>query len=521
MNVVAYAGRGFSGRIVSVEVDIRRGIPGMDIVGLPDGAVREARERVRIALRRSGYTVPRERLLVNLAPADVRKEGASYDLPIALGILLASGQVDGSGKDGLLCAGELMLTGVVRPVAGILSAVAAARAAGTRRFLVPAGNVPEASALGEGTVYGIDHLRQLQPLCRSLARGDPPAGDPGDSPAPITQEVAVDTRSDGGDLADLMGQPVLRRAVEITAAGRHHLLLFGPPGSGKTMSARMVPGLLPDLDRDGSLEVTRIHSQAGYAVPDEGLIRRPPFREPHHSASVEGVIGGGGTERPGEASLAHRGILFLDEAPEFNVRILQALREPLESRRVDVARADRGWWYPADFQLILATNPCPCGNLGREESHCVCSRPEVYRYWKKMGGALLDRIDVRVPVRPVDPLGLLSEPGESSRIVRDRVADARERQARRFKVDSSSDNAHIAPGRISRFVRMDGDTETLYVDAARKLGLSSRACHGVLKVALTISDLAGRDRVEEEHLLEALQHRRYGDRDVFWLDLRG
>ncbi len=508
----SYEPVGFSGEIVSVEVDIRRGIPGIDIVGLPDNAVREAKERVRVAIRNSGYKFPPNRILINLAPADLKKEGASYDLPIAMAILFAAGEMKRIVSDDIMVLGELNLTGSIKPVRGVLGAVIAGRKGGIKYFVVPPYNFREALSLRYGNIFPLKNLRELKKLFGGSIResvwikGDKFFAN-GESESSNTMYSKERLE---GDFTDVHGHAVLKRALEIAAAGFHNILIVGPPGSGKTLSVSRLPTILPKLNREESLEVTKLHSIAGLLPSDSGVISCRPFRVPHHSASIEGIMGGGRIPKPGEVSLAHRGVLFLDEAFEFKKSVLQGLREPVESGNINLSRVGRKIQFPADFQLVMTANPCPCGNLGKENAICVCSVTEIHRYWKKMGEALLDRIDIRVPVRYVGINKILRDSGESSSAIAARVLRAVEIQENRYRNLPFNRNSRIPPSLINDICGLNHGLEVFLTEAIKKLALSSRAHHSILKVARTIADLAENKDIREEHLLEAIHHRQFG-----------
>lgn len=489
---------GVDGVLVEVEVDVGNGQPGIVVVGLPDTAVQESKERVRTAIRNSGGRIPHGKVTINLAPADLKKAGPTYDLPIALGMLLASGQVVAELDDALV-AGELSLDGVLRHTPGIISMISLAASKGMQRAFVPFDDAPEAALVGDVEIYG---LRTLADLVNHL-NGDAPIT-PFD-PASVAEAGPSTTRV---DFAEIKGQDQVKRGLEIAAAGSHNVLMSGPPGSGKTLLARALPSILPPMTIEESLEVTKIFSVRGLLPSDTPLLRERPFRSPHHGTSSAGLIGGGSWPRPGEVSLAHRGILFLDELPEFNAATLEMLRQPLEDRRVTLGRASGTLTFPANFMLVTAMNPCPCGYFGDPVRSCTCSASTIARYQKKISGPLLDRIDIHVEAPRVEFEKLADRrAGEPSSAIRDRVTVAREVQRARFKDHAVLTNADMGPAELERFVVLDAQGEAMMRAAVKQLHLSARSYHRVLKLSRTIADLGGSERVLAPHVAEALQYR--------------
>ena len=497
---VSAATFGVDAYLVQVEVSVSRGgMFNFIVVGLPDAAVKESTARVGVAVRSQGYTFPHTRILVNLAPADVKKEGAAFDLPIALGVIAASGQIDELAPlNQFVITGELSLEGTLRPVPGVLPMVIAARDAGKRGVILPAENAREAAVVKGVEIYPVNSIREAIDVLVGLK--DPiPTEEFGDVLQQPNWQI---------DFHDVRGQAAVKRALEVAAAGGHNVLMQGPPGSGKTMLARRLATILPPLAFEEALEVTKLYSITGQLGKDRALITERPFRSPHHTVSDAGLIGGGSVPRPGEISLSHHGVLFLDELPEFRREVLEVMRQPLEEGFVTISRAAAAITYPARCLFVGAMNPCPCGYRGDSAHNCTCDEMQIRRYRRKISGPLLDRVDIQIEVPRLKHEELLEPPaGEPSAAIRERVCTAREVQQQRLAGSGALCNAAMNSKQIRQFCRMDAASETLLKGAIQRLGLSARAYDRVLKLSRTIADLDGQEAIGAEHVMEAIQCR--------------
>ena len=491
---------------VIVEVDVSFGLPVFTMVGLPDASVRESRDRVRTAIRNSGFEFPGHRITVNLAPADIRKAGASYDLPIALGVLAASGVIEPRLVDGVVLLGELSLDGTIQPIRGVLPVAVAARREGKVAILLPRANAPEAAVVEGLKVLPVDSLVEAVDALNGGAGLKPSFVVPTLSSAP----VSAPSGGPEPDFAEVIGQSMAKRALEIAAAGGHNVLLIGAPGGGKTMMARRLAGILPALDFDEALDCTSVHSVAGTLPPGTPLMHHRPFRAPHHTISEVAMVGGGSIPRPGEISLAHNGVLFLDELPEFDRRVLEALRQPLEEGRVTIARSARTSSFPARFMLVAAMNPCPCGFLGDRRRACRCSDPQIQRYENRISGPLRDRIDLVVEVPAIGTSvrdDRAANHRDTSAAIRAQVVEARTRQQVRFGGASPRLNRQLEGSELNEYCRLDARSTLVLEAAIEKFCLSARGCDRVRRVSRTIADLAGSTSIATEHVAEALQYR--------------